>query len=52
VLTRTMTTKATGSVVFKFRPRYSDPIGVFQVRADATLNNERFGSATTSFTVQ
>jgi uncharacterized repeat protein (TIGR01451 family) len=52
VLTRTMTTKATGSVVFKFLVRYSDPIGVSQVRADATLNNERFGSATTSFTVQ
>jgi hypothetical protein len=38
--------------VYKLRLARQDPLGVYQVRADASLNNARFETAMTSFTVQ
>jgi uncharacterized repeat protein (TIGR01451 family) len=52
VITKTITTRTSGTAVYKLRLARQDPLGVYQVRADASLNNARFGTATTSFTVQ
>jgi uncharacterized membrane protein len=52
VITKTITTRTSGTAVYKLRLASQDPLGVYQVRADASLNNARFGSAVTSFTVQ
>ncbi len=51
-VTGTATTRTSGSAVFKYKLKRSDPRGVYQVRAGAKLNNAMFGSAGTSFTVQ
>ncbi len=51
-VTGTATTGTSGSAVFNYRLKRSDPRGVYQVRSDANLNNVMFGSASTSFTVQ
>lgn len=45
-------TDATGSASYTYRLNKKDPVGVYQARADANLNNAIFGSATASFTVQ
>jgi hypothetical protein len=52
VITNTITTGTSGTAVYKLRLASQDPLGTYQVRADASLNNARFGSATTSFSVQ
>ena len=52
VVTKSMKTTTSASAVFKFKVRKQDPVGIYQVRADANLNNAIFGSASTSFTVQ
>ena len=52
VITKTITTRTSGAAVYRLRLASQDPLGVYQVRADASLNNARFGTATTSFTVQ
>ncbi len=52
VLTKRISTKATGLAVYKFKVSRSGPIGVYQVGADAALSDGRSGSAATSFTVQ
>ncbi len=52
VVTKSLTTKAGGSAVYKFAVRSKDPRGVYQVRADANQKNAIFGSASTNFTVQ
>jgi hypothetical protein len=52
VITKTITTRTSGAAVYRLRLASQDPLGVYQVRADGSLNNARFGTATTSFTVQ
>jgi len=47
----TLTTGANGTAVYKFRLGKKDPVGVYQVKADASANGIS-GSATTSFNVQ
>ncbi|MGH7410090.1 MAG: NEW3 domain-containing protein, partial [Candidatus Methylomirabilis sp.] len=51
-VTKTISTRISGAAIYKFRLRSLDPVGVYQVRADANLNNTRFGGAATSFTAQ
>jgi uncharacterized protein YfaS (alpha-2-macroglobulin family) len=50
VVKQTATTGASGTAVSKLRLKQNDPVGTYQVRADATLNGLA-GSATTSFMV-
>ena len=52
VVTATATTGSNGAAVFKLRLKAKDPVGVYQARVGANLNNAMFGSAATSFTVQ
>ena len=52
LITKTITTSKKGIAKFKLRLASNDPIGTYQVRADANLNNVRFGSANMSFFVQ
>lgn len=52
VTTKTITTRTSGTAVYRLRLGSQDPLGVYQVRADASLNNARFGTGATSFTVQ
>ena len=52
VITKTITTRTSGAAVYRLRLASQDPLGVYQVRADASLNNARFGGGVTSFTVQ
>jgi uncharacterized membrane protein len=52
VITKTIATRTSGTAVYRLRLASQDPLGVYQVRADASLNNARFGTATTSFIVQ
>ena len=52
VITKTITTRTSGTAVYRLRLASQDPLGVYQVRADASLNNARFGGGVTSFTVQ
>ena len=51
VVTQTATTDASGKAVSKRQLKRNDPIGPYQIRADATVNGI-VGSATTSLTVQ
>lgn len=51
-VTQTAAADASGVAVFKFRLNRKDPVGVYQTRADANLNNTIFGSAVGSFSVQ
>ena len=52
VVAKTISTKVSGAAIYKLRLKSLDPIGVYQVSADANLKNARFGSAAMSFTVQ
>jgi hypothetical protein len=52
VITKTITTRTSGAAEYRLRLASQDPRGIYQVRADASLNNARFGTAATSFTVQ
>ncbi len=52
VVTKRKTTNTGGSALFAFAVRNHDPVGIYQVRADANLNHARFGSASTSVSVQ
>lgn len=52
VVTASATTGANGSALFKLRLSKKDPAGLYQVTADANLNNAIFGTGGTSFTVQ
>jgi uncharacterized membrane protein len=51
VVKQMVTTGASGTAVSKLRLKQTDPIGIYQSRADASLNGIT-GSATRSFTVQ
>ena len=51
VVKQTATTGASGTAVSKLQLKKNDPVGTYQVRADATLNGIA-GSAKTSFMVQ
>ena len=51
VVTGAATTGTNGTAVYKLRLKRQDPVGVYQVRSDAT-NNGLSGSNATSFTVQ
>jgi hypothetical protein len=51
VITGVTMTRADGSAIIEFRLKEQDPIGVYQVRADASANGIP-SSAATSFTVQ
>jgi len=51
-VTQTNAADASGVAVFKYRLNRKDPVGAYQVRADANLNNAIFGSAESSFSVQ
>lgn len=52
VITKSITTKTSGAAVYKLRLASQDPLGTYQIRADASLKNARFGTATVGFTVQ
>ena len=51
-MTSTEASWANGVAVFSYRLKKQDPVGTYQVTANASMNNAIFGSATTSFTVQ
>ena len=51
VVKQTATTRTSGTTVSKLRLKQIDPVGTYQVRADASLNGIT-GSATGSFPVQ